>query len=58
MELKAINVKTDEILVSDSAEGGASDLAETVAGKKAIQQAANRLADTFLFSVAEKWNGK
>lgn len=58
VELKAINVKTDEILVSDSAEGGASDLAETVAGKKAIQQAANRLADTFLFSVAEKWNGK
>jgi hypothetical protein len=58
VELKAINVKTDEILVSDSAEGGASDLAETVAGKKAIQQAANRLADTFLYSVAEKWNGK
>lgn len=58
VELKAINVKTDEILVSDSAEGGASDLAETVAGKKAIQQAANRLADTFLFSVAEKWNAK
>jgi hypothetical protein len=58
VELKAINVKTDEILVSDSAEGGASDLAETVAGKKAIQQAANRLADTFLYSVAAKWNGK
>jgi hypothetical protein len=58
VELKAINVKTDEILVSDSAEGGASDLAETVAGKKAIQHAANRLADTFLFAVAEKWNAK
>ena len=58
VELKAINVKTDEILVSDSAEGGASDLAETVAGKKAIQHAANRLADTFLYSVAEKWNSK
>jgi hypothetical protein len=56
VELKAIDVKTDEVLVADSAEGGASDLAETVAGKKAIQQAANRLADTFLFTVAEKWN--
>jgi len=56
VELKAIDVKTEEILVSDSAEGGATDLAETVAGKKAIQQAANRLADTFLFAVAEKWN--
>ena len=58
VELKAVKVATDEILVSDSAEGGASDLAETVAGKKAIQQAANRLADTFLFSIASKWNGK
>ncbi len=56
VELKAIDVKTEEILVSDSAEGGATDLAETVAGKKAIQQASNRLADTFLFAVAEKWN--
>jgi hypothetical protein len=58
VELKAIKVGTDEILVSDSVEGGATDLAETVAGKKAIQQAASRLADTFLYSVAEKRNGK
>lgn len=56
VELKAVDVKTDEILWADSAHGGATDLAETVAGKKAIQQAANRLADTFLYSVAEKWN--
>ena len=56
IELKAIRVKGDEILVSDSAEGGATDLAETIAGKKAIKQAANTLADTFLFNVAEKWN--
>jgi curli biogenesis system outer membrane secretion channel CsgG len=58
VELKAVDVKTDEVLVSDSAEGGAADLSETVAGKKAIQQAANRLADTFLYSVAEKWNAE
>ncbi|OGV68517.1 MAG: hypothetical protein A2283_19865 [Lentisphaerae bacterium RIFOXYA12_FULL_48_11] len=56
VELKAIKVGGDEILLSDSAEGGATDLAETVAGKKAIQAAANRLADTFLYSLAEKWN--
>ena len=56
VELKAIDVKTDEILLADSSHGGATDLAETVAGKKAIQQAANRLADTFLYSLAEKWN--
>jgi hypothetical protein len=56
IELKAIRVKTDEILVSDSAEGGASDIAGVIAGKKAIKQAANRLADSFLYSLAEKWN--
>ena len=29
-----------------------------IAGKKAIQQAANRLADTFLYGLAEKWNSR
>lgn len=58
VELKAIRVKTDEIMLSDSAEGGASDLAEVIAGKKAIRQTVNRLADTFLFALAEKWNSK
>lgn len=56
VELKAIDVRNDAILLADSAEGGATDLAETIAGKKAIQQAAIRLADTFLYSLAEKWN--
>ena len=55
IELKAIKVRTDEVLLADSAEGGATDLAESVAGKKAIQQSANRLADTFLYKLAEKW---
>lgn len=58
IELKAIKVGKEEILLSDSAEGGATDLAETIAGKKAIQNAANRLADTFLYSLAEKWNSR
>ncbi|MCX6996416.1 MAG: hypothetical protein NTV49_04870 [Kiritimatiellaeota bacterium] len=58
IELKAVRTDNDEILLSDSAEGGATDLVEAVAGKKAIQQAANRLADTFLYSLAAKWNKK
>jgi hypothetical protein len=58
VELKAIDVRNDAILLADSAEGGATDLAETIAGKKAIQQAANRLADTFLYGLAEKWSGR
>jgi len=58
VELKAIVTKSEEILCADSAEAGATDLSEVVAGKKAIQQAANRLADKFLYTLAEKWNKK
>jgi len=58
VELKAIDVKTGEILVSDSAYGGATDLAEITAGKKALQKAANKLADRFLYELAKKWNKK
>jgi len=53
IELKAIAVADDRILASDSAEGGATDLSEAVAGKKAIKQAANKLADTFLYALAD-----
>ena len=56
VELKAIDTKNGEILLSDSAYAGATDLAETVAGKKAIQNAADKLANTFIYSLAEKWN--
>ncbi len=58
VEIKAISTKDGEILLSESAYGGATDLAESMAGKKALQKAANRLADTFLYKLAEKWNGK
>ena len=58
VEVKAIKVADGEILLSDSAYGGATDLAETTAGKKALQKAANKLADTFDYKLAEKWNGK
>ena len=58
VELKAIVTKSEQILCADSAEAGATDLSEVVAGKKAIQLAANRLADNFLYTLAEKWNKK
>lgn len=58
VEVKAIKVADGEILISDSAYGGATDLAETTAGKKALQKAANKLADTFNYQLAEKWNKK
>ncbi len=56
IEVKAIHVQTDEILIADRSYGGATDLSEVVAGKKAIQQAANTLADRLLYDLAEKWN--
>lgn len=58
VEIKAINVNNGEILIADSAYGGATDLAETTAGKKALQKATNKLADTFNYNLAEIWNKK
>lgn len=58
VELKAVDASTGEILLSDSAYAGATDLAETVAGKKAIQKAADKLAGPFIYALAEKWNSK
>lgn len=58
VELKAVRTADEAILVSDSAEGGATDLSEAIAGKKAIQQAAQRLADRFLYELADAWNRK
>jgi hypothetical protein len=51
-------VEIKVIKVDDSAYGGATDLAETTAGKKAIQKAANKLADSLNYRLAEKWNKK
>jgi len=56
VEIKAMNAKTSELLLSDSAYGGASDLGEIVAGKKAIQEAAKKLAAQALYPLAEKWS--
>lgn len=58
VELKAVKVEGNEVLLADSAYAGATGLSETVAGKKAIQAAANKLADTFLYDLAKKWNRK
>ena len=58
IEIKAIRTSDGEIILSDSAYAGDTDLSEAVAGKKAIQKAAQKLADTFLLQLAQKWNEK
>jgi hypothetical protein len=58
LEIKAIRTSDGEIILSDSAYAGDTDLSETIAGKKAIQKAAQKLADSFLLQLAQKWNSK
>ena len=56
VELKAIAVDSNRVLVADSQHAGATGLSETIAGKKAIKTATAELGKTFLFKLAEKWN--
>jgi len=58
IEIKAIRTSDGEIILSESAYAGDTDLSESVAGKKAIQKAAQKLADSFLLQLAQKWNEK
>lgn len=44
VELKVISTSTDDIVWADSAYAGAADTTEVIAGKKAIQKAAEKLA--------------
>jgi TolB-like protein len=55
VEVKAVNTRTVELIAYDSSEAGASDLAEHVAGKTAIQNAANKLAPAIASSIIERW---
>ena len=53
VELKAIDRKTDEILVADSQTALVVDLTENLAGKEAIQEAAAILAERVLPKLAK-----
>ena len=55
VEAKAIHVETGLLLAYDSEHGGASDIAEHVAGKKAIEAAAEKLMPRFATQVLERW---
>ena len=56
VEVKAIDVKTGAILYTDGAEAGASDIAENIAGKKALRKAAQLLAVDLAEALIKKWN--
>lgn len=56
VEVKAVNTKDGSIILSESSYGGATDLAESTAGKMALQNAANKLADKIDYKLAEAFN--
>ena len=57
VEVKAVNTRTAALIVYDSAQAGAADIAEHVAGKSAIESAANQLAPRIASAIIERWQG-
>jgi len=56
VEVKAIDRRTGEVLAIDRETATAVDLAESIAAKKALQDAAARLAERVILQVTKKWN--
>ena len=58
VEIKVVDVRNNTIIYTDSAYGVATDLAESTAGKKAIQQATNKLIPKLVYETARIWNDR
>jgi TolB-like protein len=56
LEVKAIDVKSGAVLLADSAYGAGVDVAERIAGKRALQVAGRDLAAKLIPALVEKWN--
>ncbi len=56
VELRAIDLKTGEVLAIDRKTATAVDLAEHIAAKAALQKATQELSLTLIPEVARKWN--
>jgi hypothetical protein len=55
IEVKAVSVKSGAVLAYDSEHAGASDIAEHVAGKRAIEAAGLKVAPRIASLVLKKW---
>lgn len=55
LELKAIDIKTGEILLSKSTYGAGLDVAEHIAGKRALQAAGRQMALDLIPALAQRW---
>ena len=58
VELKVVDVKSGEILTAQSAYGAGVDVAERIAGKRALQAAAQNLAPDLISVIVNKWGAK
>lgn len=54
VEARMIKADTGEILVADGKEAGAVDMSELIAGKKALREAANELAEVFVSQLMKR----
>ena len=55
LELKAIDIKTGEVLLAKSTYGAGLDVAEHIAGKRALQAAGRQMALDLLPALAKRW---
>ena len=55
LELKAIDVRSGEVLAAKSTYGAGADVAEHVAGKRALQSAGREMAIQLIPELVEKW---
>ena len=55
LELKAIDIKTGEVLLSKSTYGAGLDVAEHIAGKRALQAAGRQMAIDLIPALAKRW---
>ena len=55
LELKAIDIKTGEVLLAKSTYGAGLDVAEHIAGKRALQAAGRQMATDLIPELAARW---
>ncbi len=56
VEARAIRIDTGEILATDGKHASGLDLAEAIAGKKALKNAASELATYLIDQISSKWS--
>ncbi len=55
LELKAIDIRTGELLLTQSTYGAGLDVAEHIAGKRALQAAGQQMALDVVPDLVERW---